>query len=175
LCCSYHESLSRADQAFRPQRPCVVLYSASQGQVHFGLRERRHTSPLDAKDHDPLRCGPQVHRRVHSAGCLLQSHRRRLGGGSRAQDGNVEVIRHMEPILQPISALNGTWPHIPCCWLTCCTVTQTLHTQPPADTGFSRWGVVPLRVVNDVVGTHPEAKEHSVSRWLTQPSPPVCQ
>ena len=72
-----------------------------------------------------------------------------------------------EPILRWISALHGTWPHNPCCWLSC-TVTQTLHTQPPADTGFSRWGVVPLRAVSDVVGTHPEAKEHSVSRWLSR-------
>ena len=81
--------------------------------------------------------GPQVHRRVNSAGCLLQSHRRRLGGGSRAQDGNVEGICHLEPVLQSISALDVTWPHIPCCWLSRCTVIQTLHTQPPADTGFS--------------------------------------
>ena len=28
--------------------------------------------------------------------------------------------------------------------------------------------VVPLRAVSDVVGTHPEAKEHSVSRWLSR-------
>ena len=112
--------------------------------------------------------GPQVHRRVNPASSLFQSHRRMLGSGCCAQDGNVEVICHLEPILQPISALDGTWPHIPCCWLTCCTVTQTLHTQPPADTGFSRWGVVQLRAVSDVVGTHPEAKEHSVSRWLSR-------
>ena len=28
--------------------------------------------------------------------------------------------------------------------------------------------VVTLRAVSDVVGTHPEAKEHSVSRWLSR-------
>ena len=44
-------------------------------------------------------------------------------------------------------------------------------TQPPADTGFSRWAVVPLRALQSTVeGTHPEAIEHGVSRRLTQPA-----
>ena len=43
LCCSYHESLSRADQAPPAQRPCVVLYSTSQGSVHTSVCENGDT------------------------------------------------------------------------------------------------------------------------------------
>ena len=119
LCRPCHEGISRSHRALSAQRSCLVLHPSFARCVQLGVRERRHSSPLDAKDHDPMWGGPQVHRRVNPASSLFPSHRRRLGGRCCAQVGYVEVICHLEPILQSISALHVTWPHNPCCWLSC--------------------------------------------------------
>ena len=103
------------DRVWCCTRPCKGVYSSvrENGDTLRHWMRRIMT-----------RCGggPQVHQRVNPASSLFQGHRRRLGSCCCAQDGYVKVICHFEPVLQSVSALDSTWPHNPCCWLSHCTV-----------------------------------------------------